>query len=692
MSASFLHCPYVSISPLSSLSSFALLYFVPALHPHPPAVILRARCQARFFVFGTYPRLAHHPRAACPVHVRPSPLSERYLTAYLHQQLPLIARLPKNDPSVAQLPLILAIRSARSPPRAVSIASATLHASRGVTGTGMNGDHNSGGGAALEGASKKANAFVSLTSPYTNPFPSTTTTSATNNAMSLSFKPAMQPYRATHVNSLSLMPLTLSASPPSTTPCLSSALVRNLPHNMSGEQLSLMLAFSNDLIHVEILPVEASDDASRTALLKFRTPGGALEVKNGLDGKKIVSDSAGLSVEVLGSGSPTAMNGIATPTGPVGAPTAPSSRQTSRFNGTFQTLDKITTAHGSNGDLSTPIDGRADYASLFSTQSPIGNHIAGNRGSSKKLIDATHDEETDMLLHDPVSYAENSLQRRQTAPQIPITRMNGLSLNTNPTTPGGSMAHYGHSGMNGFSGLPGTMSPTVMNPNGVYNVHQQQQHHHNNNNMRGPPQPFPPVNPADQHPPCNTLYVGNLPIDTSEEELKQLFCRQRGYKRLCFRTKANGPMCFVEFEDVSFATRALTDLYGTCLQNSSKGGIRLSFSKNPLGVRAPQPPAQGMPGMGNGFTTASGPPPGLVAPPPGLGANRVAYTSSPGAGTSSNFSSPTYSNAQYATYSTPAFQSPTSTFNNVWGNGFMYSSALPSHTTNFQQHMMHQRS
>ncbi|KAJ3545322.1 hypothetical protein NM208_g2560 [Fusarium decemcellulare] len=64
------------------------------------------------------------------------------------------------------------------------------------------------------------------------------------------------------------------------------------------------------------------------------------------------------------------------------------------------------------------------------------------------------------------------------------------------------------------------------------------------------------------NPPCNTLYVGNLPIDTREEELKALFTSQQGYKRLCFRTKLNGPMCFVEFEHVSFATQALHQMDG----------------------------------------------------------------------------------------------------------------------------------
>lgn len=89
-------------------------------------------------------------------------------------------------------------------------------------------------------------------------------------------------------------------------------------------------------------------------------------------------------------------------------------------------------------------------------------------------------------------------------------------------------------------------------------------------------------NPADQNPPCNTLYVGNLPPYTSEEELRQVFSKCRGYKRMCFRTKPQGPMCFVEFEDVVFATQAMNELQGHNLSNSVKGGIRLSFSKNPL--------------------------------------------------------------------------------------------------------------
>ena len=43
-----------------------------------------------------------------------------------------------------------------------------------------------------------------------------------------------------------------------------------------------------------------------------------------------------------------------------------------------------------------------------------------------------------------------------------------------------------------------------------------------------------------------------------------------------------------QFEDVNFATKTLNDLYGNTLGGLIKGGgIRLSYSKNPLGVRTP---------------------------------------------------------------------------------------------------------
>lgn len=101
------------------------------------------------------------------------------------------------------------------------------------------------------------------------------------------------------------------------------------------------------------------------------------------------------------------------------------------------------------------------------------------------------------------------------------------------------------------------------------------------------------MNPADQNPPINTLYIGNLPAISPpthppnflEESLRALFQRRPGFKRMSFRQKINGPMCFVEFEDIPYATQAMRELYGNTLSGLVKGGIRLSYSKNSLGQR-----------------------------------------------------------------------------------------------------------
>lgn len=95
---------------------------------------------------------------------------------------------------------------------------------------------------------------------------------------------------------------------------------------------------------------------------------------------------------------------------------------------------------------------------------------------------------------------------------------------------------------------------------------------------------------GDNHPPVNTLFVGNLPSNASsaalsqlEDQMRSLFGSRRGFRQLSFRLKSNGPMCFVEFDDVHTAGKAMSELNGNTLNGAIKnGGIRLSFSKNPL--------------------------------------------------------------------------------------------------------------
>ncbi|KAK7470265.1 hypothetical protein VKT23_001698 [Stygiomarasmius scandens] len=135
-------------------------------------------------------------------------------------------------------------------------------------------------------------------------------------------------------------------------------------------------------------------------------------------------------------------------------------------------------------------------------------------------------------------------------------------------------------------------------------------------------------NGVDQNPPINTLYVGNLPIspppphcpqDILEESLRELFRLRPGFRRLSFKQKSSGPMCFVEFEDVNAATRTISELYGHTLNGLVKGGgIRLSYSKNPLGVRTPTSATSGGSAMQQ------------QQPPPGPGAGFANHNQGPG--------------------------------------------------------------
>ncbi|KAI1307767.1 hypothetical protein F5Y03DRAFT_115520 [Xylaria venustula] len=90
----------------------------------------------------------------------------------------------------------------------------------------------------------------------------------------------------------------------------------------------------------------------------------------------------------------------------------------------------------------------------------------------------------------------------------------------------------------------------------------------------------------DANAPCNTLNIANLPINVSDEKVRLMVAEQRGYKRMCLRTKQTGTMCFVEFENEAFATRALHKLDGRILGDGMNRKIRVTFSKNPLGIRS----------------------------------------------------------------------------------------------------------
>lgn len=419
--------------------------------------------------------------------------------------------------------------------------------------------------------------------------------------------------------------------------------LRKLPSNSDREAVRNILLFAKDLVDCELVPHTrfAEDKGFAAAIAHFQTYEGAKEARDLLNGKRNATNDATLVVEMLQEGLPGAIGSrrntvdSAPPRQGSVATATTNGRQASRYNGTFQNMEKMSPPNG------TPGLGNGEFpvTNLFSPTSSV-NTAFSSRNLGKSVINNEADDD-DGLLNESFGYATSgppalsNSQRRATNPNpsIPVSRFASLSLNTNGvngmSSPPLSNFASPRSGSNMQSPNPtlSAMSPHSIPSalsNGPNTGYQQYSQH-----FARPT--YPPVNPADQNPPCNTLYVGNLPMDTSEDELKAVFSKQRGYKRLCFRTKQNGPMCFVEFEDTSFATKALNELYGYMLHNSVKGGIRLSFSKNPLGVRSGQGSSMGPPssitpttplsGFGNnvavppGFSTATGPPPGLSAPP-----------------------------------------------------------------------------
>jgi hypothetical protein len=450
-------------------------------------------------------------------------------------------------------------------------------------------------------------------------------------------------------------PLTASNSDPSQFlpeySTMSTVLIRKLPRNTGTYAVNGMLLFSTDLIGTDIIRSPYPEDLLyTTAVARFKSSAGAYEAQAKLQGKSVTTRDPPIIVEIqnqtalerratIDGGIPRQETGSTSSASSHGAP--PPGR--SRYGSTFQSTDKISPPlpmpePAGNGN------GNGHIQSLFSPTSPMTNGFGDRtRVSGKSVInnDGFDDDETKELLNDPLAYAKSGQQlRRSSQAQVPgLSHFARLSIST---------------GQNGNHGnfTPSSTTPTnaqrtsqaLQPPHSPTNItHMKSGGPYNNMHMSRPL--YPPIIPADQNPPCNTLYVGNLPMDTSEDELKTIFSKSRGYKRLCFRVKSNGPMCFVEYDDTTYATIALNELYGYPLHNSVKGGIRLSYSKNPLGVRSGQSNSMvpnggyshhigmGAPGYannsnGNGnFKGAPGPPPGIISPPGFSSGNNFARSS-----------------------------------------------------------------
>lgn len=99
------------------------------------------------------------------------------------------------------------------------------------------------------------------------------------------------------------------------------------------------------------------------------------------------------------------------------------------------------------------------------------------------------------------------------------------------------------------------------------------------------PSPTAPLGDITGNLPCTTLFVANLEKGCSEQQLREIFARTHGFRRLKIHDKGSGsPVCFVEYQDIQTAVFAKHLLTGTIMPPGEKaGGIRIEFAKSKMG-------------------------------------------------------------------------------------------------------------
>jgi len=83
-----------------------------------------------------------------------------------------------------------------------------------------------------------------------------------------------------------------------------------------------------------------------------------------------------------------------------------------------------------------------------------------------------------------------------------------------------------------------------------------------------------------------TLFVCNLGMYATEEEIRQLFIQQPGFRRIKFNNshESKPPVAFVNFTSNSAALRSLHAFQGVTLKSSERGGLKIEFAKKNMGA------------------------------------------------------------------------------------------------------------
>jgi hypothetical protein len=86
------------------------------------------------------------------------------------------------------------------------------------------------------------------------------------------------------------------------------------------------------------------------------------------------------------------------------------------------------------------------------------------------------------------------------------------------------------------------------------------------------------------NPPMDTIFIANMSPEASEEELKSFLTGFGGYKRCKLVNQRGVVTAFAQFEDIKCAAAAIGTLQGRPQLALDSGGLRVEYSKKPMGV------------------------------------------------------------------------------------------------------------
>lgn len=90
------------------------------------------------------------------------------------------------------------------------------------------------------------------------------------------------------------------------------------------------------------------------------------------------------------------------------------------------------------------------------------------------------------------------------------------------------------------------------------------------------------------NPPCDTMFIGALSPEVSEEEMLSCMALLPGFFRLKYVSSGQRPVAFAQFDSVENCAQALQVLHGSAFPSAPNQAIDCQFSKNPLDSKRPR--------------------------------------------------------------------------------------------------------